>query len=77
MNEANWEQEAKKQAAECGELKIKIAERLESVQKRISAREAARDDTETSMELFEILNRDLVNEEKWLTAILKEGGADI
>ena len=72
MKGTNWKQEAQKQAADAGELKMKLAERLEHIRTEIStARQYLRfEDNNLDRVVLEWKLGQLQKEEEWLEGIL-------
>lgn len=74
----DWELEAKRQAAECGELKITLAKRLETVNRKVSERQKIITkngteiglDAELAKEICKILETDLQDEAAWLKNLI-------
>ena len=71
----DWEREAKKHAAEAGELKIAIAEKLEEVRERIRTvtKEVERESDVTVAVAVRVGLSELKRQERWLEKILYGG----
>lgn len=74
----DWEREAKKHAAEAGELRIAIAEKLEEVKKRISTvteeiETIASSSNITAMAAAKTEEYELKRQQQWLEKILYGG----
>ena len=71
----DWEREAKKHAAEAGELKIAIAEKLEEVKRRIQivAKEAEKKSDITVAVAVRVELSELKKQQQWLEKILYGG----